>query len=149
MITQAIKLSIKQSSGKKHKRTRQEVSAKLKSYIYKVHMVHATNSYTCPYVYTTTSCVMEHFGPNILFFFYLFFFWFYFSFSFSFSFRTMKKAHDKEVTWQVTWCVVISLELDERVWKMMSGHLEYTWWPWVEHEAGMRMKYGHKGRVIY
>ena len=29
-----------------HKRTRQEVSAKLESYIYKVHMVHATTS--CP-----------------------------------------------------------------------------------------------------
>ena len=34
--------------------------------------------------------VMERFGPNILFFFYLFFFFF--------SFRTMKKAHDNEVT---------------------------------------------------
>ena len=90
--------------------------------------------------------VMERFGPNILFFFYLVFFWFYISFSFSF--RTMKKARDKEVTWQVTWCDIISLELDGRVWKMTSGHLEYIWWPWVEHEAGMRMKHGHKGRVI-
>ena len=45
-------------------------------------------------------CVMECFGPNILFFFYLFFFWFYFSFSFSF--RTMKKARDIKVTWCVT-----------------------------------------------
>ena len=31
-----------------HKRTQQEVSAKLESYIYKVHMVHATNNYACP-----------------------------------------------------------------------------------------------------
>ena len=91
--------------------------------------------------------VMEHFGPNILFFFYIFFFWFYFYFYFSF--RMMKKAHDKEVTWQVTWCDVISLELDERVWKMTLGYLEYTWWPWVGHKAGMRIKHGHKGRVIY
>jgi len=100
---------------------------------------------------TRSLCVMECFGPNILFFFYLFFFWFYFSFSFSFSFsfRTMKKACDKKFTWQVTWCDIISLELDGRVWKMTSGHLEYTWWPWVGHEAGMRMKHGHKGRVIY
>ena len=39
-----------------HKRTRQEVSAKLESYIYKVHMVRATNNYTCPYVHATISC---------------------------------------------------------------------------------------------
>ena len=68
--------------------------------------------------------VMECFGSNILF--YLFFFWFYISFSLSFSFRTMKQARDKEVTQQVTWCDIISLELDRRVWKMTSGHLEYT-----------------------
>jgi len=40
-----------------HKRTRQGVSAKLESYIYKVHMVHATNNYACPYVHATTSCL--------------------------------------------------------------------------------------------
>ena len=56
MITQVVKLSVKQSSGEKHKRTRQGVSAKLESYIYKVHMVHATNSYACPYVHATTLC---------------------------------------------------------------------------------------------
>jgi len=38
-----------------HKKT-QQVSAKLESYIYKVHMVHATNNYTWPYVHATTSC---------------------------------------------------------------------------------------------
>ena len=87
--------------------------------------------------------VMECLGPNILFFFYPFFFWFYFSF------RTMKKACDKEVTWQVTWCDAISLELNGRVGKMTLGHLEYIWGPWVEHETGMRIKHGHKSRVIY
>ena len=42
---------------KVHKRTWQEVSAKLESYIYKIHMVCATNNYTCPYVHATTSCL--------------------------------------------------------------------------------------------
>jgi len=37
-----------------HKRTRQGVSAKLEFYIYKVHMVCATNNYACPYVHATT-----------------------------------------------------------------------------------------------
>ena len=41
---------------KVHKRTQQGVSAKLESYIYKVHMVHATNNYICPYIHATTSC---------------------------------------------------------------------------------------------
>ena len=34
-----------------HKRTQQGVSAKLESYIYKVHMVHATNNYACSYIH--------------------------------------------------------------------------------------------------
>ena len=38
-----------------HKKTRQEVSAKLESYIYRVHMVCATNNYTCPYVHAIFS----------------------------------------------------------------------------------------------
>jgi len=70
-------------------------------------------------------------------------------FSFIFLWKTMKKAHDKKVTWQVTWCDIISLKPDGRVWKMMSGHLEYTWWPWVRSEASMRLKHEHKSRVIY
>ena len=41
--------------------------------------------------------VMERFGPNILFFFYLFFSFDIFFFFF-FSFRMMKKARDNEVT---------------------------------------------------
>ena len=53
----------------------------------------------------------------ILFYFF-FFFWFYFSFSFSlfyFAGKTMKKACDKEVTWQITWCDVIGLEPGGRI----------------------------------
>ena len=56
--------------------------------------------------------------------------------------KIMKKAHDKEVTWQVTWCDVTSLEHGRMVWKMMLGYMEYTWWPWVRSEANMRMKHG-------
>ena len=80
-----------------------------------------------------------------LFFYFLFFyfFWFYFSFSLLyFPGKTTKKAHDKEVTWQATWCDVTSLEHGEIVWKMTSGHMEYTWWPWVRSEANMRMEHG-------
>ena len=45
----------------------------------------------------TFQAVIEHFGPNILFFFYLFFLLILY-FLFPFSFRTMKKARDNEVT---------------------------------------------------
>ena len=38
-----------------HKRTQQEVSVKLESYIYKVHMVCATNNYTYPYIHAISS----------------------------------------------------------------------------------------------
>ena len=34
-----------------HKRTRQGVSAGLLSYLYKLHIVHATNNYSCPNVH--------------------------------------------------------------------------------------------------
>jgi len=68
-------------------------------------------------------------------------------FSFIFFWKTMKKAHDKEVTWQVMWCDIISLEPDGRIWKMISEHLEYTWWPWVRSKVSMRLKHGHKGSV--
>ena len=44
MITQVVKLSVKQSSGEKYKRTRQGVSAKLESYLYCYRLVHATTS---------------------------------------------------------------------------------------------------------
>ena len=44
MITQVVKLSVKQSSGEKHKRTWQGASAKLESYLYCYMLVHATIS---------------------------------------------------------------------------------------------------------
>ena len=90
-----------------------------------------------------TSSVMGHWTLTIFYFLFFYFFWFYFSFSlFYFPGETMKKACDKEITWQVTWCDVIGLEHSRRVWKMTSGHLEYTWWPWVRSEVDMRMKHG-------
>ena len=49
MITQAVKLLVKQSSREKHKRTQQGVSAKLESYLYCYRLVHATTS-CLPYV---------------------------------------------------------------------------------------------------
>ena len=53
----SLKADIKQEV---HKRTEQGISAKLESYIYKVHMVHATNNYTCPHIHTT-SLYLSHF----------------------------------------------------------------------------------------
>jgi len=44
MITQAVQLSVKQLSGEKHKRTQQEASAKLESYLYCYMLVCATIS---------------------------------------------------------------------------------------------------------
>ena len=91
----------------------------------------------------TTFSVIRHLDTN-----HFYFILFYFSdFTFLFLYfiflgKTMKQAHDKEVTWQVTWCDVISLEHGRRVWKMTSGHMEYTWWPWVGSEADMRMEHG-------
>ena len=85
--------------------------------------------------------VMGHWTLTIFFLFSFIFSDFTFLFLY-FIRETMKKARDKEVTWQVTWCDIISLEHSRRVWKMMSGHLEYTWWPWVRSEVDMRMKHG-------
>jgi len=42
MITQVVKLSVKQSSGEKHKKTQQGASAKLESYLYYYMLVCAT-----------------------------------------------------------------------------------------------------------
>jgi len=78
-----------------------------------------------------------------------YFIFYYFSILLFFFLKNDKEACDNEVTWQVTWCDVTSLEHDGRVWKMTSGHIEYIWWPWVGHETGMRMKHGHEGRVNY
>ena len=70
MITQVVKLSVKQSSGEKHKRTQQGASAKLESYLYYYILVHATTS--ClphvllnatmlhPYVLTSSSRSFYH-----------------------------------------------------------------------------------------
>ena len=41
-------------SSRKFTRELNKKSAKLESYIYKVHMVYATNNYTCPHVYATS-----------------------------------------------------------------------------------------------
>jgi len=79
---------------------------------------------------------------TILFYF-LLFFRVYFSFSFLFILKDDEEACDNEVTWQVTWRDITSLEHDGRVWKITSGHMEYTWWSWIEYEAGMRIKYRH------
>ena len=65
-----------------------------------------------------------------------------FYFCFFFFLKNNKEACDNEVTWHVTWCDVTSLEHDERVWKMMSRHMEYIWWPWVEHKINMRQTWG-------
>ena len=48
MITQAVKLSVKQSSGEKHKRTQQGASTKLEFYLYCYMLVHATISLSRP-----------------------------------------------------------------------------------------------------
>ena len=86
---------------------------------------------------------------NFILFYFIFLIFFFFFFFPYFILKDDEEAHDKEVTWQVTWCDVIGLEHGRRIWKMTSGHLEYTWWPWVRHEAEMRIKHGHEGRVIY
>jgi len=58
--------------------------------------------------------VMGHWTLTMFYFILFYFFWFYFSFSlFYFPGETMKKARDKEVTWQVTWCDVIGLECQD------------------------------------
>ena len=49
MITQAAELSVKQSSGEKHKRTWQGASTKLESYLYCYMLVYATTS-CLPYI---------------------------------------------------------------------------------------------------
>ena len=58
MITQAVKLSVKQSSGKKHKRTRQEAFAKLESYLYYYMLVCATILYLSHILLKATMCTL-------------------------------------------------------------------------------------------
>jgi len=98
-----------------HKRTRQGVSAKLESYIYRIHMVRATSSYLPHFLlkatmlYTCVLTVMRCFGHGQFLF--SFIFWLYKNIVFLFfSFRDDEEARDIAVTWHVTWCDVISLE---------------------------------------
>ena len=79
---------------------------------------------------------------TFFFSFYLFFlilYFFSFEFFFLFLFSDDEEARDIAVTWHVTWCDIIGLEHSRRIWKMMSGHMYTTWWPWVRNEADMRM----------
>jgi len=41
-----------------HKRTQQRVFAVLLPYLYKLHMVHATNNYSCPNVHVSSMSVL-------------------------------------------------------------------------------------------
>ena len=50
--------SLSRISGKNHKRTQQGVSAGLLPYLYKLHMVHATNNYSCPNVHASSMSVL-------------------------------------------------------------------------------------------
>ena len=71
IITQVVKLSVKQSSEKKHKRTQQKASAKLESYLYYYRLVHATTSYL-PYVLLkTTMCTLCALISSSRFFYYV------------------------------------------------------------------------------
>ena len=90
----------------------------------------------------TKACVMEHLNTNNFYFSFLLFFWFYINFLFLFLFTFLlddKEVCDTAVTWQVTWCDVIGLEYGGKIWKMTSGHMYTTWWPWVGNEANMRL----------
>jgi len=44
-------------SSRDHKRTQQGVSVGLLSYLYKLHMVHATNNYSCPNIHASSMSV--------------------------------------------------------------------------------------------
>jgi len=74
MITQAVKLLVKQSSGEKHKRTQQGAFAKLESYLYCYRLVYATTS-CLPYVLLkATMCtpyVSRSLMVNFIFFLFL------------------------------------------------------------------------------
>ena len=55
--TQSIKLSVGYQVVGNYKRTQQEVSAKLPSYLYSLYMVCTTNNYSCPNIHTSSSCL--------------------------------------------------------------------------------------------
>ena len=102
---------------------------------------HILHYFTYFPTFFVTPGVIECFGHWQFLFYFILFFWFYINFVFLFfSFLSDdEEACDMEVTWQVTWCDVISLEHSGRVWKITSGHIKTTWWPWVGNKADMRM----------
>ena len=57
MITQAVKLSVKQSSGEKHKKTRQEASVKFESYLYCYILVYTTTLCLPHFLLKATMCI--------------------------------------------------------------------------------------------
>ena len=61
MIIQVVKLSVKQSSREKHKRTQQGASAKLESYLYCYRLVYTTTSYLSHILLKAIMC------PDIIF----------------------------------------------------------------------------------
>jgi len=72
---------------------------------------------------------------TFFFFFYLFFLILYF-FSFEFLFLFPFIDNEEACDIAVTWCDVIGIEGGGRIWKMTSGHIYITWWPWGQHEEG-------------
>ena len=89
-----------------------------------------------------STCYRMLWTLTFFFFFYLFFlilYFFSFEFLFLFSFINNKETCDIAVTWQVTWCDIIGLKHGGRIWKMTSGYMYTTWWPWVGNEADMRL----------
>ena len=107
-------------------RTQQEVSAKLESYIYKTCLVHATNNQTCPYVYTSSSYLLQGYHviyiyPDVIF-------------------QVLPPCFGPMMSHHVTCHVtslscdmshddIIGLEPGGRIQKVTSGHMEYIWWP--------------------
>ena len=67
--------------------------------------------------------IIEYFGHWQFFLYFSDFILILFCFVFIFIFDD-KEAHDTAVTWYVTWCDIIGLKHDGRIWKMMSGHID-------------------------
>ena len=89
--------------------------------------------------YLMDTDVMECFGHqhfSFLLSIFLDFIFLFFWISFSFLFSDNEESCDIAVTWHVTWCDIIGLEGGRRIWKIMSGYMYTTWWPWGEHEEG-------------
>ena len=70
------------------------------------------------YVIDVGDCYEYSDTNNFLFFYFILFYFIFSDFTFLFLYfigKTMKKARDKEVTWQVTWCDVMGLEPGRRI----------------------------------